>query len=239
LSLGRPGGAYEWLLPLQSGPVPSPKDHAIRRLSTADFVEAAVRSGHAGQAKAALARFAEWAGPNPADWVRLDQATASAAIAADTDPATAESCYQAALDLCGQVGRRAVTAKAEFYYGSWLRRSRRRQEARPHLRIAEDLFGHLDAVPWRDRAHAERRASGEGDGSSEQPAAPLAALTAQELRIARAAADGSSNRQIAEALGLSPRTVGYHLYKIFPKLDVTSRAQLAAALGQAGLGGHL
>lgn len=237
LSLGRPGEAYEWLLPLQSGPVPSPKDHAIRRLSTADFVEAAVRAGHAEEAKAGLARFAEWAGPRPAGWVRLDQAMASAAIAADTDPATAESYYQAALTLCGQVGRRAVTAKAEFYYGSWLRRSRRRQEARPHLRVAEDLFGHLEAVPWQDRAHAERRASGEGDAGGEQPAAPLAVLTAQELRIARAAASGSSNRQIAEALGLSPRTVGYHLYKIFPKLDVTSRAQLAAVLGQAGPGG--
>jgi DNA-binding CsgD family transcriptional regulator len=235
LSLGRPAEAYEWLLPLQSGPVPSPKDHAIRRLSTADFVTAAVRAGHAGEAEAALAGFTEWAGRNPASWVRLDQALASAAVAADTDPATAEGCYQAALERCGPVGRRAVTARAEFYYGSWLRRSRRRQEARPHLRVAEDLFGHLGAIPWQDRAHAERRAAGAGDGGGEQPADPLTALTAQELRIARAAASGSSNRQIGQALGLSPRTVGYHLYKIFPKLDVTSRAQLAAALRQVGL----
>jgi hypothetical protein len=113
---------------------------SLGRLSTADFVEAAVRAGHAREAKAAL-------------------------------------------DLCGQVGRRALTAKAEFYYGSWLRRSRR-QEARPHPGVAENLFEHLDAVPSRDRAHAERRASGEGDEGSEQPAAPLAAPTAQELRIA-------------------------------------------------------
>lgn len=234
LSLGRPGEAYEWLLPVQSGRVGSPKDHAIRRLSTADFVEAAVRAGHAGEAEAALARFAEWAGPHPADWVRLDQAMASATVAADTDPDTAQRNYESALELCSLVGRRAVTAKAEFSYGSWLRRSRRRQEARPHLRVAEDLFAHLGAIPSRDRAHAERRASGEVGGVSEQPDAPHAALTAQEYRIARAAANGRSNREIAEALGLSPRTVGYHLYKIFPKLDITSRAQLAAALEQPG-----
>ena len=125
-----------------------------------------------------------------------------------------------------QVKRRS--ARLELQFGSWLRRRKRYQEAREHLRIAEELFHRLGATAWHQRAHAELRAAGET-----QRAEPHDDLTPQEHRIALLAAEGLSNRQIAERLALSPRTVGYHLYKIFPKLDITSRAQLASALQRA------
>ena len=92
--------------------------------------------------------------------------------------------------------------------------------------MAEEHFQRLGAETWRMRAHAELRATGETHNPR-----PQDDLTPQEHQIALLAAEGLSNRQIAERLSLSPRTVGYHLYKVFPKLDITSRTQLAAVLG--------
>jgi DNA-binding NarL/FixJ family response regulator len=113
-------------------------------------------------------------------------------------------------------------------FGVWLRRARRHREARSHLRAAKEIFAQLEATAWRDRAHAELRAAGEAGRPTAE--APLADLTPQERRIAEMAAQGMSNRQIADMLVLSARTVGYHLHKVFPKLDITTRAQLARAL---------
>src|SRR5699024_6155443 len=99
--------------------------------------------------------------------------------------------------------------------------------AREYLRSAETRFGQLGAEAWSRSAHAELRATGE----AHQPGA-RAELTPQEREIALLAAEGCTNRQIAAKLSLSPRTVGYHLYKVFPKLDITSRTQLASVLWQ-------
>jgi DNA-binding CsgD family transcriptional regulator len=116
-------------------------------------------------------------------------------------------------------------ARTDLLHGEWLRRARRRSEARGPLRAAIDAFTELGASPWAERARAELRATGEtratGPGHD-----PLAELTPQEMQVVRLAATGLSNRDIGAQLFLSPRTVGYHLYKAFPKLGVASRAQL-------------
>jgi DNA-binding CsgD family transcriptional regulator len=122
-------------------------------------------------------------------------------------------------------------ARLQLAYGSWLRRHRRVSESRAPLRAAREVFDALGATPWGERARQELRASGEQ--SREPVPAPRDLLSTQELQIAQMAATGMTNREIGHQLYLSPRTVGSHLYRLFPKLGVTSRNQLAAALDAA------
>ena len=109
-------------------------------------------------------------------------------------------------------------------YGEWLRRARRRADARGHLRAALGVFERLGAAPWADRARSELRASGQTarkrDSSTQQQ------LTPQERQVARLASQGLSNQQIADQLFVSRHTVGYHLHKVYTKLGATSRAEL-------------
>jgi DNA-binding CsgD family transcriptional regulator len=119
-------------------------------------------------------------------------------------------------------------ARLELAYGTWLRRQRRVAESREPLRSALGVLTAIGAASWADQARGQLRAAGERTG--DERLAPHELLSAQELLIAQLASEGLSNRQIGERLFLSPRTVGTHLYRIFPKLDVTSRAQLAARL---------
>ena len=118
-------------------------------------------------------------------------------------------------------------ARTELLYGEWLRRERRRTDARGHLRAAVDLFRQLGAAPWTGRAEAELRATGETVRKREPGA--LAQLTPQELKIVRLVTDGLTNREIAAQLYLSPRTVDYHLRKVFTKLGIASRTELVRA----------
>jgi DNA-binding NarL/FixJ family response regulator len=113
-------------------------------------------------------------------------------------------------------------------YGEWLRREQRKAQARVHLEAAAETFERLGAAPWAARARAELDAAG-GAAAPGKPAAagPLAALTPQELQIVRLAAQGLANKEIAARLFLSPRTVGYHLYKAYPKLGVAARSELS------------
>ena len=119
-------------------------------------------------------------------------------------------------------------ARTLFSYGRWLRRRRRSADSRTPLRESISVFDALGARCWADRARLELRATGETIG----PRTALARdhLTAQELQIAQLAARGLSNRAIAERLSLSPRTIGGHLYRIFPKVGVSGRAQLRDVL---------
>jgi DNA-binding NarL/FixJ family response regulator len=119
-------------------------------------------------------------------------------------------------------------ARTLFSYGSWLRRQRRGVESRVPLREAIELFDLVGAARWSDRARQELRATGESLGPRHPDARDH--LTAQELHIAQLAAQGLSNREIGERLFLSHRTIGSHLYRIFPKLGITSRAQLRDVL---------
>jgi DNA-binding CsgD family transcriptional regulator len=115
-------------------------------------------------------------------------------------------------------------SRMQLLLGSRLRRRKRIQEARELLRAAQAGFDNLGAALWAERARKELRAA--GVASQVQAPALWSSLSAQELQVARMAAEGLSNRQIAERLYLSHRTVASHLYRIFPKLGITSRAQL-------------
>jgi DNA-binding CsgD family transcriptional regulator len=187
--------------------------------STPDLIEAAVRLGQLPTARAALARFEAWA-------VHIGLAWSDALVArcqALVDGL--EERYVMALKLHEQDNRIFDQARTQLLYGEWLRRARRRTDARGHLQAALDGFEHLGAVPWAARARAELNLI----GISTTPARSLDAvrLTPQELQIARLAARGMSNRDIAAQLFLSHRTVGHHLYKAYPKLGITTRGELA------------
>jgi DNA-binding CsgD family transcriptional regulator len=185
---------------------------------------AAVRSDRRAQARAVLEAAERGYGPDPATLVRTNLHYAHALLAEDED---AGPFFERAFaeDLSRWPWPRA---RLELAYGSWLRRRRRDSESRAPLRAALSTFEVIGARLWADQARAELRASGERDLG--RAANAVSDLSPQELQIAQLAASGLSNRQIGEQLFLSPRTIGSHLYRIFPKLGVTSRVQLAAVL---------
>ncbi|MCO8277771.1 helix-turn-helix transcriptional regulator [Actinoplanes sp. TRM 88003] len=123
-----------------------------------------------------------------------------------------------------------LRARLHLHHGRWLRRRRRYVDAREPLRIARDEFEHCGAAPWAEAAREQLRAS--GAATSRRPVA-TESLSAQELQVAVLAAQGLSNREIGQRLFISPRTVSSHLYRVFPRLGVTSRGQLATALAAA------
>jgi len=131
-----------------------------------------------------------------------------------------------------------LRSRIELAYGSWLRRQRRVAESRSYLRSAQTTFQLIGATSWADQARAELRAAGERAMSP--PSAALSTLSPQELQIAQLVARGLSNREIGQRLYLSPRTIGSHLYRIFPKLGITSRTELVSRLQQqtAATGGR-
>lgn len=147
----------------------------------------------------------------------------------------AEACFQQALhaDLSAWQFERA---RIEYAYGVWLRRQRRNVDSRHHLRAATATFAALGARPWSERARAELRAAGERVHRGPDA---LDELTPQELQIAELAATGLSNRDIGERLFLSPRTISTHLYRIFPKLGIRSRAELSRSLQQSFTSGDV
>ena len=187
-----------------------------------DLAEAAIRSGHRDQARQILERCRPLAGPAP--WPRA--ATRYAAVLlADNDQA--EAAYRSV--LARDLARWPFTrARLHLGYGEWLRRQRRPADSRAHLRAACDAFDALGTLPWSERARRELRASGETNRHRAPDA--VGQLTPQELQIIQLAADGLSNREIGQRLCLSHRTVESHLYRVFPKLGVTSRGQLPATL---------
>ncbi|PYC85057.1 helix-turn-helix transcriptional regulator [Streptomyces tateyamensis] len=206
-----------------------PHRHHVSAVRTVpDLVEAAVRLGRPERAEAAFERFARWSERcgEPA-WSRALVLRCQALLG---PPELVESAYLAALELHRQADRPFELARTELLFGEWLRRGKRRAEAGGRLRAAAEVFDRLGAVPWAERARTELAAAG-GTVPAAQSAGPLAGLTPQEEQIARLAARGLSNREIAAQLFLSPRTVGHHLYKAYPKLGISSRGELAGLVG--------
>jgi len=198
--------------------------HLMRYWSIGEFAEAAAYSGHQVEAHAIVADLERLARQTPSPWIHACLRSARALLATDED---AEELFEAALPA--EVTRYPVMrARLQLAYGRWLRRQRRNADSRGPLRAARQAFDALGLIPWGERARRELRASGE----KSRPRTPRAQeqLTPQELQIAHLAADGLSNREIGEQLYLSPRTVGTHLYRIFPKLGITSRSQLHTVL---------
>ncbi|MER6948265.1 AAA family ATPase [Nonomuraea sp. NPDC000554] len=191
-----------------------------------DYVEACARLGEPARASQAFARFDAWAAASGRPWAAAVAHRCRALLAPRGE---AEPHYAAALDLHARGGRPFEQARTELLYGEWLRRARRRADAGTHLRSAMGRFAAMGATPWAERAHAELAATGARADLPERgvDARAVDALTPQELQVVRLAATGATNRQIGAQLFLSPRTVGFHLYKAYPKLGVSSRADLA------------
>ena len=190
-----------------------------------ELVEAAVRSGVPERAAGALQRLCGIARACGTDWALGAEARSRALV---SDGEAAEHLYREAIDRFGRTRLRVDLARARLVYGEWLRRQRRRRDARDQLATAYQIFDSVGAAAFAERARIELRASG-GQARERAVQAPDA-LTAQEALIARLAGDGASNAEIAAQLFISPATVAYHLRKVFTKLGVSSRSQLAPAL---------
>jgi DNA-binding CsgD family transcriptional regulator len=201
-----------------------------------DLIEAAVRCGEREVASAAVARLAERTIPAGTHWA-LGTLTRSRALVVEGPDA--ERLYEDAIEHLRRSRVAPGLARAHLVYGEWLRRERRRREAREELRTARDMFVFMGAQAFAERARVELAATGEHAVHRNRPT-PEVLLTAQEAHIARLARDGASNAEIAAELFISARTVEYHLHKVFRKLDVSSRTQLARVLPEsdpaAGLG---
>jgi len=189
-----------------------------------DQVEAAIRSRLPDHAAEPLRTFAAWATANGQPWAAavLERCRA---LAGPHEQAGEH--HTEAIRLHQQSGRPFEGARTQLLYGEWLRRGRRRTDAQAQLGAALDTFQRLGARPWAERARSELRAAGKTTAPPASARDHLSRLTPQELQIVQLAAQGGSNREIAAQLFLSPRTIGYHLYKAYPKLGVTSRAELA------------
>jgi DNA-binding CsgD family transcriptional regulator len=189
-----------------------------------DLVEAAVRTGRHQQARdhVAAARDAGLDAVSPRLRMVLH---AAAALAADDDRHPG---FEEAIAVNGAERWPFDLARIRLYYGERLRRAKAPARARRHLALAAETFQGLGAVPWGDRARQELRACGSSVPAPTRPETVV--LTPQQREIALLAAAGLSNKQIGEKLFLSPRTVSTHLYQLFPKLGVTSRAALRDAL---------
>ena len=184
-----------------------------------------MRAGAPDGGAESLSRLDEVAAASGTDWA-LGLAARTAALVAGDD--AAEALYVEAIERLERTRIRTALGRAHLLYGEWLRRQNRRVESRQHLRLAHEVFVETGGDGFAERARRELAATGE---VVHKPAAgPVDELTAQERQIAVLAAGGSTNPEIGEQLYLSPRTVEWHLSKVFVKLGVTSRRQLTRAL---------
>jgi ATP/maltotriose-dependent transcriptional regulator MalT len=189
-----------------------------------DVVEAAIGSGQADKLTDVLAELQQIATLSDVPFLQAELRYARPLLASDHD---AERLFSDALRQ-DSTAYPFLHARTLFSFGRWLRRQRRGADSRAPLRKSIELFDALGSAAWSRRARQELRATGERIVRQTPDARER--LTAQELQIAQFAAEGLSNREIGERLFLSHRTVGGHLYRIFPKLDITGRAQLRDAL---------
>jgi DNA-binding CsgD family transcriptional regulator len=194
-------------------------------MAIGDLAEAAGPAGRAEAARERLAEVEALVGDAPAEWIAINLRHARAVLAEDEREAIVrfEEALGADLDRWPFWRGRLLLA-----HGRRLRRHRHVMDSRAALREARDLFDAIGASSWGDQARSELRASGERSRRRVPEARDQ--LTAQELQIAQLAADGLSNREIGQRLYLSHRTISTHLYRVFPKLGITSRAELSAAL---------
>ena len=217
LAMGRPADALTRLRAVFA------EGHAAYRYTAVDsLVEAAAAAGRPDDALDAVAEWQQLARHTGAASGDIVLARARALLA---PPDEADERFRECLAAFEALPWPFVQARTELAYGEFLRRARRKAEARTQLRAAFKRFEALGAAPWADRAAGELRATGET--ARKRDASTLDHLTPQELQIARLVAEGARNRDIAGRLFLSPKTVEYHLRKVFQKLDITSRTELA------------
>jgi DNA-binding CsgD family transcriptional regulator len=222
--------AYQQLMRLYD-PADGAFQYLTRMYHLGDLADAAAHSGHREQARALIAKLTASPTQQAGPLMTISAAFAAAVLADDEE--------------AGQVFERVLTAdfrrwpfhyaRLKLEYGSWLRRHRQPAQSREHLRTARDILAAIGARAWRDHADIELRASGALPRAGAAKAGRFGQLTAQEQRIAQLVLAGLSNKEIGERLFVSHRTIGYHLYRMFPKLGITSRAELGTVLAEAGV----
>jgi DNA-binding CsgD family transcriptional regulator len=193
--------------------------------AVAEVIEAAVRCGRIELASRLLDRLADMSRASGTDWVLGIEARSRALL---SEGGSAEDLYREAIERLAHTLLRLELARAHLLYGEWLRRERRRLDARRQLRSALEMFTSMGTEAFAGRAERELLASGEH--LRKRNTATPDELTPQEAQIARLARDGLSNSEIGARLFVSQHTVAYHLRKVFSKLDITSRSQLRRAL---------
>jgi DNA-binding CsgD family transcriptional regulator len=202
-----------------------PHDLSTSNWGMVELIEAAVRAGTPELAAGARSRLAEMARVSGTNWALGIAARSEALLVEDQ---RAEELYVEAVDRLGRTRMAVDLARAHLLYGEWLRRQRRRLDARKQLRSAHDRFSDFGMEGFAERARVELEATGEH--ARKHGVDSLGQLTPQEAQISRLVAQGNTNREIAAQLFISPSTVEYHLRKVFRKLGVKSRTQLANRL---------
>jgi DNA-binding CsgD family transcriptional regulator len=190
-----------------------------------ELAEAASRTGDTALVRAAMQWLSERTRMTPTDWALGIEARVRALL---SEGESAESCYRESIARLGRTRVRAELARAHLLYGEWLRRERRRGDAREELRTAHDMLEAMGIGAFAGRARRELLATGET--ARKRTAETRDELTAQESRVARLARDGLSNPEIGVRLFISSRTVQYHLGQVFAKLAINSRSQLDRVL---------
>ena len=200
-----------------------------RNYGLVELIEAAVRSGKPEHAVDAFGQLSQATGASGTDWALGVEARSRALL---NDGEAAEVLYREAIERLARTRIRVELARGHLLYGEWLRRERRRRDAREQLRTAHELFTEFGMEAFAERARVELGATGEH--ARKRTVETGDDLTPQEAQISRLAADGATNQEIATQLFVSPSTVDYHLRKVFRKLGVKSRTQLARELLQPG-----
>lgn len=218
-------GRYEEALAAATAASDDTPQLFVSMWSLSELVEAATRTQHHDLAARALTRLAEHTRPGEADWALAMEARARALV---SDGESAEPLYREAIDRLGRTRLRPELARSRLLYGEWLRRANRRVDAREQLRAAHEAFVAMGAEAFAERARHELVATGEKVRSRRFDTRDE--LTQQEEHIARLAGDGLTNPEIAAQLFISPRTVEWHLRKVFTKLGISSRKGLVEAL---------
>jgi DNA-binding CsgD family transcriptional regulator len=219
-------GRYEQAMVAAQHAVDNQDDLGASNWALGELIEAAARCGRPETAVSALNRLSEMAQVAKTSWVLGIEARSRALL---SDGAAAEGFHLKALEHLAGSRLRPDLARAHLLYGEWLRRERRRTQAREQLRAALGLFEQMGMEAFAARARRELRATGET--ARRRPAATgIEQLTAHEAQIARLARDGLTNPEIGARLFLSPRTVQYHLGNVFAKVGISSRSQLDRVL---------
>jgi DNA-binding CsgD family transcriptional regulator len=212
---------YEEAYAAASEATADPHELFFSTFATVELIEAASRTGRSERAVAAVEVLSESTQASGTPWALAVEARSRALV---TPGEAAEPLYREAIARLEPTRLRVDLARAHLLYGEWLRRERRRLDARTELRLAYDLFSDFGMEAFAERARVELQATGER--ARKRTIDTLDQLTPQEEQISRLAGEGHTNREIAAQLFISPSTVEYHLRKAFRKLDVTSRTQL-------------